>query len=46
MDPNIKNNLISTFINHYNILGTIEDHFHLRTLGRNDTISFSSNTNS
>lgn len=34
-----KNHLIDQYVNHYNILRTIEDHFHLGTLGRNDTTS-------
>lgn len=31
-----KNNVISTYANHYNLLRTIEQHFGLGTLGRND----------
>jgi hypothetical protein len=40
LGPNVKqNNIINTHINHYNLLHTVEDYYHLGTLGRCDETS-------
>jgi len=40
--PNVKSNLVLTqYFNHYNLLRTIEEHFKLGTLGRNDSLHLS-----